>query len=124
MAVSLRGQVLGGFRRLMRARGALFKDDVEALTESRYKLREEFFKNEEASGDQIDEHLKIIEEIDTMLRQNIVQAKLNERGNYGENTMYYLRMLVSHFFLHSYLRTEMKFGREHSEHMKGCVQPH
>jgi hypothetical protein len=34
----------------MRARGALFKDDVEALTESRYKLREEFFKNEEPTG--------------------------------------------------------------------------
>jgi hypothetical protein len=90
MSLSLRGQVLGGFRKLLRARSALFKDDVVALEESRHKLRDEFFKNDAATGDQIGEHLKIIEEIEGMLRYNIVQGRLNERGNYGTNRNHFV----------------------------------
>ena len=49
-AATPRGQVLGGFKRLMRARANVFREDHEALIESRVKLREEFLKNNAATA--------------------------------------------------------------------------
>ena len=53
------------------------------MTEARAQLREEFLKNKNVSSP---EELKAlyqgVEEVDEMLRFNIVQGKLNSNGNY------------------------------------------
>ena len=72
------------FRRLMRARADLFQGDAYALDESRSKLREEFGAQREVSDpEQIAELLRGADEVEELLRENVVQGRLNERGNYA-----------------------------------------
>ncbi|CAM9956251.1 unnamed protein product, partial [Sphacelaria rigidula] len=44
MASSFRPQILGGFKRIMRAREYAFRGDKMMLDAGRQQLREEFFK--------------------------------------------------------------------------------
>ncbi|KAJ1454134.1 hypothetical protein M885DRAFT_618376 [Pelagophyceae sp. CCMP2097] len=75
-------QGLSAFRRLMRARAQLFKNDELALFESRMKLREEFSAQREVSeAAELVELFKGVDEIEDLLKNNIVQGKINERGN-------------------------------------------
>ena len=72
------------FRRLMRARAALFRDDAYALRESRLKLREEFGAQAGVSdAAQVAELLRGADEVEELLRENVVQGRLNERDNYA-----------------------------------------
>jgi len=70
---------LAGYRRLLRSAGRVFKGDTFALAQARLSLREEFKKNSGVSdADALKELYQGIDEVDEMLRFNIVQGKLNK----------------------------------------------
>ncbi|CAN0520173.1 unnamed protein product [Ectocarpus sp. 12 AP-2014] len=82
---SLRREVLGGYRRLMRVRMVAFKDDTTMLEASKQQLRIEFNKNKAVTDhSKIAGLIKGINEVEDMLKYNIAQARLNDRGNYGK----------------------------------------
>ena len=71
---------LAAFRRLMRARAALFADDAYALDASRAKLREEFLAHcGVTDAGEIDELLKGAAEVEDLLRNNVVQGRQEEQ---------------------------------------------
>ena len=75
---------LNGYRRLLRSTKLVFKADVYALKQARIQLREEFIKNRHiTNSSELKILLQGIDEVDEMLKFNIVQGKLNDRGNYG-----------------------------------------
>ncbi|CBN76009.1 conserved unknown protein [Ectocarpus siliculosus] len=81
---SLRREVLGGYRRLMRVRVVAFEDDTTMLEASKQQLRIEFNKNKAVTDpSKIAGLIKGINEVEEMLKYNIAQARLNDRGNYG-----------------------------------------
>ncbi|CAM9832044.1 unnamed protein product [Pylaiella littoralis] len=83
---SLRREVLGGYKRLMRVRLIAFKDDSTMLEASKVQLRVEFNKNKAVTDpSKIAGLLKGVNEVEDMLKYNIAQARLNERGNYAVN---------------------------------------
>ncbi|CAN0090479.1 unnamed protein product [Ectocarpus fasciculatus] len=83
---SLRREVLGGYRRLMRVRVVAFKDDSTMLEASKQQLRIEFNKNKAVTDpSKIAGLIKGINEVEDMLKYNIAQARLNDRGNYAVN---------------------------------------
>ena len=70
---------LAAFRRLMRARAALFADDAYALDASRAKLRDEFLQNRGATdAGEIDELLKGAAEVEDLLINNVVQGRQSQ----------------------------------------------
>ena len=70
---------LAAFRRLMRARAALFADDAYALDASRAKLREEFLSHAAATdAGEIDELLKGAAEVEDLLINNVVQGRQSQ----------------------------------------------
>ncbi|CAM9747025.1 unnamed protein product [Ectocarpus sp. 4 AP-2014] len=82
---SLRREVLGGYRRLMRVRVVAFKGDTTMLEASKQQLRIEFNKNKAVTDpSKLAGLIKGINEVEDMLKYNIAQARLNDRGNYGE----------------------------------------
>ncbi len=79
----MRTQVLGGFKRLLRARTKVFSSDENAMEASRKQLRKEFLKQRnETDVNKIKKHLVGIKEVEKMLLFNVVQGRSNERGNY------------------------------------------
>jgi len=86
LSSSSNSQSLAAFRRLMRARAALFRGDEYALDASRAKLREEFQQRSGVTdARELDELLAGAAEVEELLRENVVQGTLNERGNYAFN---------------------------------------
>mmetsp|Transcript_11857 Transcript_11857/g.17680 ORF Transcript_11857/g.17680 Transcript_11857/m.17680 type:complete len:126 (+) Transcript_11857:81-458(+) len=80
---STRLLVLSGYRRLMRTRSVVFQDHDEALRASRIKIREEIAKNiNETEPLKLEKLIKGLNEVEEMLRNNVVQSKRNERGNF------------------------------------------
>ena len=70
---------LAAFRRLMRARAALFADDAYALDASRAKLRDEFLLHRGATdAGEIDELLKGAAEVEDLLINNVVQGRQSQ----------------------------------------------
>ena len=70
---------LAAFRRLMRARAALFADDAYALDASRTKLRDEFLLHRGATdAGEIDELLAGAAEVEDLLVNNVVQGRRQE----------------------------------------------
>ena len=70
---------LAAFRRLMRARAALFADDAYALDASRAKLRDEFLQNRGCTdAGEIDELLAGAAEVEDLLVNNVVQGRRQE----------------------------------------------
>lgn len=75
--------VFAGFRRLTRSAKFAFGKDKFALAESKKALKQEFFKNRNVTDpNEIAELIKGIDEADEVLRFNIVQGSLNDKGNY------------------------------------------
>ena len=71
------------YRRLLRSARHAFKADVFALDMARQQLRDEFLKNKHVADPTALAALRQgIEEVDEMLRFNVVQGMRNERGNY------------------------------------------
>jgi hypothetical protein len=74
---------LAGYRKLLRTANVVFQKDVFAITQAKIKLREEFLKQKHVTDQkELTELFKGIDEVDEMLRFNIVQGTLNDRGNY------------------------------------------
>ena len=72
-----------GYRRLLRSARHAFKADVFAVDMARLQLREEFLKNKHVVDKAaLDALLRGIDEVDEMLRFNVVQGTRNDRGNY------------------------------------------
>eukprot|EP00518_Triparma_eleuthera_P004879 CAMPEP_0182453820 /NCGR_PEP_ID=MMETSP1319-20130603/717_1 /TAXON_ID=172717 /ORGANISM="Bolidomonas pacifica, Strain RCC208" /LENGTH=120 /DNA_ID=CAMNT_0024651775 /DNA_START=277 /DNA_END=636 /DNA_ORIENTATION=+ len=77
--MALRLQVLGGYRRLMRARLVPFANDPRALSESRKELKTQFLANKDLTdAAQITELMKGVEEVEGLLRTGLVQGEVKE----------------------------------------------
>lgn len=74
--MSARLQVLGGYRRLLRASRQAFRGDDYAIQQARLALRENFFENRDvADQETVAELIKGIDEAEGMLLHHIVQGK-------------------------------------------------
>lgn len=77
-------QSLSGFRRLMRSARVVFGSDAFAFQNAKMQLKAEFRKNSAVTdAKQLSELYKGIDEVDEMLRFNIVQGSMNDQGNYA-----------------------------------------
>ena len=79
-------RALSGYRRLFRARKALFQNDERALRESALAIRSEFNKNRLVTGpaEHVEGLLSMIDDAEDMLRHGIVQGELNKERNVVE----------------------------------------
>ena len=87
MASAARSRVFSGYRRLFRARKALFTGDDLAMKESRVAIKAEFVKNRDVvtEGPHFEGLLTMVDEAEHMLRVGIVRGDLNEEtGHYRE----------------------------------------
>ncbi|XP_026864828.2 complex III assembly factor LYRM7 [Electrophorus electricus] len=76
-------KVLQTFKALHRTRMNVFKDDDIALTAARLKINEEFKKNKnEISEENIQQMIKMGKAVETVLRENVLQAE-----HVGENKL-------------------------------------
>ena len=74
---------LVGYRRLLRSARVVFRGDSFALRQAQLQLRDEFQKHREVREPaQLQQLLQGIDEVDELLRFNIVQGQRNERGNF------------------------------------------
>ncbi|DAZ96548.1 TPA: hypothetical protein N0F65_011225 [Lagenidium giganteum] len=77
--MSLRAQVLGGYRRLLLASRTAFRGDDYAIQQARLALRENFGANREVQdAETIKELLKSVDDAESMLLHNIVQGRQKE----------------------------------------------
>lgn len=75
----LRAQVLGGYRRLLRASRVAFRDDQYAIDQARATLRAQFAANKEVTDKtQLQDMLVQINEAERVLREEIVQARATQ----------------------------------------------
>lgn len=83
--MSSRAAVFSGYRRLFRARKALFQGDDYAMRESRVAIRNEFDKNATVSeGPHLQGLISMIDEAADMLRHGFARGDLNQdTGRYG-----------------------------------------
>jgi len=79
--MSLPNRGLVAFRRLTRARKKLFANDAYALINSRMELRNEFLKNRSAGGEELEELLRGVDEVEDMMLHGILQGKINDDTN-------------------------------------------
>jgi len=78
-----RQDAVRGFRKLLKTACVVFKDDSDAIEAARDTLKEEFRKQAHITDKKhLQEMFAGIEEVEQMLRFNIVQGKINERGNF------------------------------------------
>ncbi|KAI0567570.1 hypothetical protein FGB62_1g030 [Gracilaria domingensis] len=70
-------------RRLIRAKNTAFRNDTEMLRVANKTLREQIQQHRDTAVEQRDQLLSQMEEAITFLNDNVVQAPLNERGNYA-----------------------------------------
>jgi hypothetical protein len=81
-----RSEAVAVFRSLLRTRRQCFAGDPDMLAASAKQIREEFEANRNVGpGEELDSLISKGREGVEFMRVNIVQAKLNERGNYGES---------------------------------------
>lgn len=79
------GPSLASYRFLLRAIRQTFAGDGFALTAGRNEARQHFEKNrQENEEERVVALVKDAREAAHMLQEAVVQAKRNERGNYGE----------------------------------------
>lgn len=69
-------------RQLIRAQRRAFAGDAEMLRSGHAAILQQFRANRDAAADKVPAMLKTADEAIDFLRHNIVQAPLNERGNY------------------------------------------
>ncbi|XP_002737119.1 complex III assembly factor LYRM7-like [Saccoglossus kowalevskii] len=79
----MRSKVLACFKSLHRARLDVFKGDQYALAVCRSRINDEFQKNKkETDAEKIQGLLKLAKDTETLLRKTVIQAVLNDKGNY------------------------------------------
>jgi complex III assembly factor LYRM7 len=82
--MSTRNAALSGYRQLIRASRVLFKDDKVATTGFQVEVRRQYDQNRnETDPAALQEQLAGINEAVEMMTQHLVQAKLNDKGNYS-----------------------------------------
>mmetsp|Transcript_1520 Transcript_1520/g.3334 ORF Transcript_1520/g.3334 Transcript_1520/m.3334 type:complete len:105 (-) Transcript_1520:89-403(-) len=83
-ARSLAGHTpLGAYRRLLRAATATFRNDPTALTAAKGEIRNKFDDSkEETDGEKLKSLVSEAYDAADFIRQHVVQAALNEEGNY------------------------------------------
>lgn len=71
-----RMKVLRVFKDLHKTRKDVFKDDSRALTAARLQINEGFKRNKNETADEnIKEMLKMAQAVETILRENVIQAE-------------------------------------------------
>ena len=95
---------INGYRRLLRSTRIVFKNDLYALKQARIQLKSEFIKNKNiTNNNELVQLFQGIDEVDEMLKFNIVQGKLNEKGNYGKKYIYtYKTISINLKYRHNY----------------------
>lgn len=74
--------IRSALRRLVRAKNEAFKGDNTMLQAASTTIREQFRRHANSPSEKIPALLEEVENAITFLRTNVVQAPLNERGNY------------------------------------------
>lgn len=69
-------------RKLVRAKNHAFRGDSAMIQAANQAIRQEFDRHPKVSEDELPSLLKQIDEAVQFLQSNIVQAPLNQRGNY------------------------------------------
>ncbi|PXF45658.1 hypothetical protein BWQ96_04562 [Gracilariopsis chorda] len=69
-------------RRLIRAKNAAFRNDLEMLKVATQTLRDQAHQHRSPPAEKRQHLLSEIEQAISFLRNNVVQAPLNQRGNY------------------------------------------
>lgn len=88
--MSVRVQVLGGYRRLLRASRQAFRGDAYALQQAHVTLRDYFIGNRQVSEkEQVDELVKGIQEAEGMLLHHIVQGRAKQEANGKEAALHF-----------------------------------
>lgn len=83
MSINLRSKVLQSFKTLHKTRQSVFKGDVNALSEARKKINEEYKKYKNVSeASTIEEMVKYANEVEEVLRKCVIQAKEVEPGKF------------------------------------------
>ena len=75
--------MLSKYRLLLRSIQCAFKGDLQAITLARLQLRSEFVNNKINEHYTLQDRLRDIDDVDTMLRFHIVQGKKNDDGKFG-----------------------------------------
>jgi O-methyltransferase involved in polyketide biosynthesis len=76
---------LAMFRKLLRTSSLVFKGDERAIDEARKEIKARFVKHtlwQEMDQEQFSKAMKDARECEQFLRENVLQGKRNERGNY------------------------------------------
>lgn len=82
-STSFSSSAAAGYRRLLRVSRVVFKDHDVAIKGAREELRSNFYKNKDVTDqEELKKLLVGIDEVEEMLKFNIVQGERNERGNY------------------------------------------
>lgn len=75
--------MLKSYKSLHRTILQVFEDDSSTVKSARAKVREEFMKNaNEKDTNKIEELLKVADDVQNVLRKDVVQAIKNEKGHY------------------------------------------
>ncbi|XP_069131339.1 complex III assembly factor LYRM7-like [Argopecten irradians] len=89
MSVATRYRVLTCFRKLHKTKFAVFQDDDFAIKETRKRINEEFKKGKnETDPEKIEEMIKTAEDVDKLLRQTVIQARLVGEDRYSKSQGY------------------------------------
>ncbi|OTF69629.1 hypothetical protein BLA29_001549 [Euroglyphus maynei] len=79
----LRSETLRCYKHLLKTINKIFHDDNDAIRLTQQKAREEFRKKSHLQNpDEIRESIQIGYDSAEILRRTVIQARLNERGNY------------------------------------------
>ena len=80
---SLRFQAKWGYRRLLRAANVAFKDDMYVIDQAKQTLRQHYASHADVTDPaELTTLVDGITEVETMLRENIVQGRQNSDGRY------------------------------------------
>jgi complex III assembly factor LYRM7 len=74
---------VSAYRALLRAQRQLFLGDAHGRTAALIETRTRFYEQSHASPEEVPKLVEDAHEAALFLRQNIAQAVLNDRGNYG-----------------------------------------
>lgn len=97
-------EALSIFRQLLRTRKKCFAGDTEMMAAVAEQIRGEFEANRSVTeGQKLEQLLTKAREAVEFMQVSIVQAKLNERGNYGE---LFFRLKVSAFQMLGHCKNE------------------
>lgn len=81
----LRSETLRCYKQILKTINQVFRNDNDAIRLTYQKAREEFRKRSHLQNpDEIRESIQVGYDSAEILRRTVIQARLNERGNYGK----------------------------------------